>query len=107
MAFRNNKSIFVPESKKTDIYEAAGVSRRTYDRVEGVVVVGESTKGDPAGLAGWPVQRRRAEVKDSSFLSSFFFPFLFLFFYNLIGPPPVGGPPMPPKTCVFDFLILF
>jgi hypothetical protein len=77
MTFRNNKSIFVPELKKTDIYEAAGVSRRTNDRVEGAV--GESTKGDPAGLAGWLVQRGRAGVTDSSFPSYFLFPLFFLF----------------------------
>ena len=59
MTFRNNKSIFVSESKKTDIYEAAGVSRRTNDRVEGVV--GESTKGDPAGLHGFRADRTRIE----------------------------------------------
>ena len=36
----------------TDIYEAAGVSRRTNDQVEGVV--GKCTnKGDAAVLAGW------------------------------------------------------
>ena len=84
MTFRNNKSIFVPESKKTDIYEAAGVSRRTNDRVKGVM--GESAKGDPAGLAGWLVQRGRAGVTDSSLPSYFslppFFTFLFIF-YNL------------------------
>jgi hypothetical protein len=45
---RNNKSILIPESKKTDIYEAAGVSRRTNSQVEGAV--GESTKQDPAGM---------------------------------------------------------
>jgi hypothetical protein len=80
MTFRNNKSIFVPELKKTDIYEAAGVSRRTNDRVEGAV--GESTKGDPAGLAGWLVQRGRAGVTDSSFPSYFSLPpFFSLFFF--------------------------
>ena len=79
MTFRNNKSIFVPESKKTDIYEAAGVSRRTNSQVEGVV--GESIKEDPAGLPGWPVQRKRAGVTGSFFLFSFLF-FLFLPFLS-------------------------
>ena len=75
MAFRNNKSIFVPESKKTDIYEAAGVSRRTNDRVKGVM--GESAKGDPAGLAGWLVQRG----KEQGSLILLYLPiFLFLLF---------------------------
>ena len=82
MAFRNNKLIFVPESKKTDIYEAAGVSRRTNSQVEGVV--GESTKGDPAGLAGWSVQRKRAGVTVSSFLSSFFLSLPFSLFFIIL-----------------------
>ena len=82
MTFRNNKSIFVPESKKTDIYEAAGVSRRTNSKVEGVV--GESTKGDPAGLAGWSVQRKRAGVTVSSFLSSFFLSLPFSLFFIIL-----------------------
>ena len=79
MTFRNNKSIFVPESKKTDIYEAAGVSRRTNDQVEGAV--GEST---PKGVQpDWPDGRYREKEQGSQFplfFPLFFFPSLFLSF---------------------------
>ena len=83
MAFRNNKSIFVPESKKADIYEAAGVSRRTNDQVE--EVVGEST---PKGIQpDWPDGWYREEEQGSLillFLPIFSSPFFFSFlFYDL------------------------
>ncbi len=79
---RNNKSILIPESKKTDIYEAAGVSRRTNSQVEGAV--GESTKQDPAGMGRMIGTEKKS--RGHGFLFSFFF-FLFLLFtlfYNLL-----------------------
>jgi hypothetical protein len=86
MAFRNNKLIFVPESKKADIYEAAGVSRRTNSQVEGVG--GESTKSDQrkssrAGrMTGTETHREKEQGPRVHLFSVLFF--LFLLFLSFL-----------------------